>query len=311
MNRFRNILLVIDPNKFEANNAALRSAINLAKINDGKLMLMWTIERPSSITKQFRGIFNQDELLAYFIREAESQLLEIAKIAIAEGIEVQAKVVAGKNFIEIVRQMLLGKHDLLIKLADLQTSSFTSGDFHLMRKCPKPVWLIKNDQAEVKKVVAAIDLSLETEEEGRELNSLIMDLAIGLSKMEESELSVLSCWRLYGEYELRHSSFLHIPDEEVEALVAEEKRANENAIDNLLARHNADFAGKVLLKGRPGEVIPEYVNSEKANVVVMGTIARSGIPGLLIGNTAETVLQSINSSVITVKPKGFGSPIGD
>jgi universal stress protein E len=41
----------------------------------------------------------------------------------------------------------------------------------------------------------------------------------------------------------------------------------------------------------------------------MGTIGRSGIPGLLIGNTSETVLQAVNSSVITLKPDDFLSPI--
>jgi nucleotide-binding universal stress UspA family protein len=41
----------------------------------------------------------------------------------------------------------------------------------------------------------------------------------------------------------------------------------------------------------------------------MGTIGRSGIPGLLIGNTSEAVLQAIDSSVITIKPADFLSPI--
>jgi nucleotide-binding universal stress UspA family protein len=41
----------------------------------------------------------------------------------------------------------------------------------------------------------------------------------------------------------------------------------------------------------------------------MGTIGRVGILGFLIGNTAKTVLQSIKSSVITMKPMGFVSPV--
>ena len=41
----------------------------------------------------------------------------------------------------------------------------------------------------------------------------------------------------------------------------------------------------------------------------MGTLARSGIAGLLIGNTAENVLSAIDASVLTVKPADFVTPV--
>jgi nucleotide-binding universal stress UspA family protein len=41
----------------------------------------------------------------------------------------------------------------------------------------------------------------------------------------------------------------------------------------------------------------------------MGTISRTGVAGLLIGNTAERVLQKANCSVLAVKPDGFSSPV--
>jgi universal stress protein E len=41
----------------------------------------------------------------------------------------------------------------------------------------------------------------------------------------------------------------------------------------------------------------------------MGTLARSGLDGYFIGNTAETVLQHVACSVLTVKPDGFVSPV--
>jgi nucleotide-binding universal stress UspA family protein len=41
----------------------------------------------------------------------------------------------------------------------------------------------------------------------------------------------------------------------------------------------------------------------------MGTLGRSGIPGLFIGNTAEEVLQNTRSSILAVKPPGFVSPV--
>jgi nucleotide-binding universal stress UspA family protein len=41
----------------------------------------------------------------------------------------------------------------------------------------------------------------------------------------------------------------------------------------------------------------------------MGTVGRSGIPGLFIGNTAEEVLQNARASILAVKPPSFVSPV--
>jgi nucleotide-binding universal stress UspA family protein len=56
-------------------------------------------------------------------------------------------------------------------------------------------------------------------------------------------------------------------------------------------------------------VIPWVVRKRKIDLLVMGTICRTGIPGFIIGNTAEKVLDTINCSVLTVKPVGFVSPV--
>ena len=49
--------------------------------------------------------------------------------------------------------------------------------------------------------------------------------------------------------------------------------------------------------------------AEGIDLVVMGTVARSGIAGMLIGNTAERVLRKLPCSVLAVKPEGFTSPV--
>jgi nucleotide-binding universal stress UspA family protein len=44
-------------------------------------------------------------------------------------------------------------------------------------------------------------------------------------------------------------------------------------------------------------------------LLVMGTVCRTGVAGFLIGNTAEGVLDQINCSVLTLKPEGFKTPV--
>lgn len=45
------------------------------------------------------------------------------------------------------------------------------------------------------------------------------------------------------------------------------------------------------------------------DLIVMGTVARGGVPGLLIGNTAERLLPQLDASLLVLKPADFVSPI--
>ncbi|MDZ7749444.1 MAG: universal stress protein [Halofilum sp. (in: g-proteobacteria)] len=62
-------------------------------------------------------------------------------------------------------------------------------------------------------------------------------------------------------------------------------------------------------QGPAAEVVPTLAQELDAELVVMGTVGRTGIAGLLIGNTAETILERLASSVLAVKPPGFRTPV--
>ena len=64
-----------------------------------------------------------------------------------------------------------------------------------------------------------------------------------------------------------------------------------------------------LIKGSATESINKVASSIEADIIVMGTLGRTGIPGFFMGSTAEEVLQSTNASVLAVKPPGFISPV--
>jgi nucleotide-binding universal stress UspA family protein len=63
------------------------------------------------------------------------------------------------------------------------------------------------------------------------------------------------------------------------------------------------------LKGEAGDVIPGLAQVKQVDLIVMGTVSRSGLPGFLIGNSAEKVLPLVDCSLLTVKPEGFVSPV--
>ena len=43
----------------------------------------------------------------------------------------------------------------------------------------------------------------------------------------------------------------------------------------------------------------------RAAVTIIGTVARTGISGALIGNTAEVVLDALESDVLVLKPQSI------
>jgi nucleotide-binding universal stress UspA family protein len=61
--------------------------------------------------------------------------------------------------------------------------------------------------------------------------------------------------------------------------------------------------------GSAKKVIPPLAAELRADLIVMGTVARTGISGVIIGNTAETILDQLTCSVLAIKPPGFKTPV--
>jgi hypothetical protein len=78
-------------------------------------------------------------------------------------------------------------------------------------------------------------------------------------------------------------------------------------VDALARRHRASFASK--FKGEAATVIGALAEDLGADLILMGTLGRTDVPGLFIGSTAEDVLSSTRTSVLALKPPGFASPV--
>ena len=67
--------------------------------------------------------------------------------------------------------------------------------------------------------------------------------------------------------------------------------------------------GSIFVAARPRAAISSVAQGIGADLLVMGTVCRTGFTGFMIGNTAERVLTEVGCSVLTLKPSGFRSPI--
>jgi nucleotide-binding universal stress UspA family protein len=142
------------------------------------------------------------------------------------------------------------------------------------------------------------------------LDHTLVQLASSLAARQGGKLDVIHAWRLPGETLLRSPRVGADPDE-VDAMAQEMRESALIALDGLVAEA-AEFGVPVelhALKGRPGEVIPSVVADVRPGTLVIGTLARRGLPGVIIGNTAEWVFSQVDASILAVKHPGFRSPV--
>jgi nucleotide-binding universal stress UspA family protein len=229
------------------------------------------------------------------------------------GIQVNSKTIVGVPFIEIIREVLRNHHDLVMITAEgnsnLKEALFGNTTMHLMRKCPCPVWVIKPDQpSKFNRILAAVDLAQDDLERAA-LAAKILELASSQARSGNSELLIFHAWNLYGESVLRGRG--GIASEVMEKLLHDTKDAHRQRLVDLFQNHPLDDLKHeiYLLKGDAGTLISKLVQAKSIDLVVMGSVSRSGIAGFLIGNTAEKVLHQVDCSVLTIKPEGFITPV--
>lgn len=311
MRRFKRILFVADGAPGE--KAALGRAVGLARDNGARLTVTEIVPAPPPRLPLFGGELTEKKLRSLVSDEGRVTLQRLLTALSAEEVKIKSKVLLGEPFVEIVREVIKGRHDLVIKAAQEEKSAsamlFGSTDLHLLRKCPCPVWVLKSSRRQrYSRILAAVD-PVAADKKGRGLNRLILDLAVSLAQLEESELDIVHAWSLYAERALRGRHVL--PQREIDRMEEQTRDEHRARLDKLIAPYSLEglTAQVHLIKGEPGEVIPRVAKERRVELIVMGTVARTGIPGLFIGNTAERVLGSVDCSVLAVKPKGFVTPV--
>ena len=321
MHQFRNILLAAGGDHLGP--GVLVRAARLATQNGASVKLIAVVEDLPWYTRLV--LPTADELQALIVRDRAEALERLVEPLRRDGVAVATEVLRGRRHIEMVRQVLRGGHDLLMKEAGPNEDvPFGSTDMHLLRTCPCPVWLVKPGHGErpFSQVLVPVDPAPPPDEtdllhikedlapNDPALDARILELAGSLADGDGAELHVLHAWSAPGEGFLRGDPML--ARGQVERYVEDSQAEARKALDDLLAQAGGRPGRRSvhLLKGDPAEVIAGFAKAGRVDLIVMGTVARTGIGGLLIGNTAETILQRVDSSVLAVKPEGFVSPVG-
>lgn len=290
--------------------AALKQAVWLARQTGATIALIHVLPDlrkavlTASSSAQRDLFFGEGEKFQQEIREESLARMRfvLAKLHV-EDLGIHCEVLLGDPSLAIIHEVQRGGYDAVFVGTRNQSAweRFVMGSTakRLIRNCPSPVWTVNASSHEVpRKVLVATDFS--------DASRRAALLGRRIARQADAEFHVV-----------------HIIDsEEIPVGIIEKLSAGSTLRDemNSIGQHKmADFiagldanpepAHSHVFWGIASQDIPKLAEQLKIDLVVLGSVGRSGIKGVLLGNTAEKILNSCDCSILAVKPEGFVSPI--
>ena len=314
MQSFRRILVGVDlshGDRFVSSDLnapteeAVHRALWLASHVSGEITFFVALELSAQAEELLREHVAGDEPTVD--DDAHAVLGQLVARAEREGVTARAKVVHGRAWEELIRESVRERHDLLIvgtrNLGVVSRALFGSTGMKLLRYSPVPVWVTRPDPDwSDLKVLVATDFS--------DVAQHALDVAVRMGQLVDIKLSVVHALEPALDTRVLRRSFT---PEEVEARRRAAREESERALHEQLARtdyRTLKFGVQPLvIEGRAERVLLDFIEQQGIDLVVMGTIARGGLQGLFVGNTAERLLPQIPCSILAVKPEGFVTPV--
>lgn len=316
MQPFRNILVGVDLTQYDATtlqpSAVAGKVIHRALWLAGKTAARLTFFSAVNLTPEALPYLEESDRrqLAQTTEHAAGKILSgLVERARGQGIEAVQKLVLGRTGLELIRQVLRDQHDLLLigtrDRKGLGRMLFGSAAIKLIRRCPCPVWVAKPDgDPDPLNILVSSDLSPVSEK--------ALALAVQLAQITPAKVHLLHV----VDFPLDHIWSTGLPDAKEEAYRRSVRHQAEKALKTQLEHAGAlglSPAVQIHLTDDPGglpdEGILSFIAAHKIDLLVMGTVGRSGMLGVMIGNTAERILPELACSLLAVKPAEFVCPV--
>ncbi len=198
MVKYQNILVVINPE--EERQIALERAVKVAELDENAhLTLLLTIYDFSYEMTAMLSVDERQEMRDGVISQRREWLDEILTPYRTQGIECEVKVVwHNRPFECVIQEVLEQRHDLVVKATHhhsfLQTFIFTPTDWHLLRKCPCPVLLVKEGHWQRGgNIIAAINCSSDDPDQ-KLLNERITQEGSDIAELLGSNLYLVNTY---------------------------------------------------------------------------------------------------------------------
>ncbi len=213
----------------------------------------------------------------------------------------------------IVRHAVASGADLVIKdthhHSAVARALLTNTDWHLIRTCPTPLWLVKaNAFSDIPTFVAAID-PMHEHDKPAALDDEILQISKMLADRLGGRLHAFHCYDPRNAVAAATAGSdmpVSLPGDEIERQMHEEHQLR---FGEIAAFHGVDDDKTHLVAGMAHEELPIIAQKLEAAVVVMGAVARNRLKRLFIGATAERTMEHLPCDLLIVKPDWFETPV--
>lgn len=311
METYQNILVVIDPTTNE--QKALKRAIDLAtsihatgsQVNVSAFLSIFdfSYEMTTILSSDERDVMRQS-----VIKDKEIWLKSIIS-ELNPAIKIDCKVVwHNRPFEAIIERVIEDNYDLVIKGTHqhdkLKSVVFTPTDWHILRKCPCPVLLVKEHEWPINgNILAAVNVGSD-EEEHHSLNIKITKEAKQLAELIRANVHLVNSFPGTPV-----NIAIEIPEFNSNEYNDTMHKHHEQAMISHANQFDISVVNTHVEEGLPETVIEQVANKLDAELVILGTVGRTGFSAALIGNTAEHVIDQLNCDVLALKPDGYISPL--
>lgn len=280
---------------------ALQQAIWVAKANAGSIHCLHSTFNDEYYTP----VPTHSKVVHVGLSEAGSEALE-GCVAEAEnsGVPAELSVTEGRIWVDTIQLAMRERAELVIigKRNEPAEDGRRLGSVavKLLRKCPTPVWVVRPEHDLVHRLVlAATDLTPVGDEAVR--------CAAYVAQRHACDLHVVHAWQMPMALQLESA---RMSDEALDEAIEGIRKGCQDHIIKSLAPYEGEREPIIhVSKGSPAQTLREAVSHLDPDLLVMGTVSRTGVAGLLLGSTAERMLDQVDCSILTVKPEGFVSPV--
>ena len=294
MKRLKSILLYA--REASDSDVALQRAEALASSHEA---VLWVVDVLPSRDRPWSTLARDPGSRQAVVAGRQEELDLLVTPACRRGVPVRVEVLIGTPSVELTREVVRNGHDLVVLNAGTVEGRpeplFGRTDLRLLRDCPCSVWVNRRvDHGQHRRVLAALDAGEDWSE--RQQESLrVLEHSVAIANANGSELRIVSC--------LGHWTSSNSPGVGTNALGHYRRR-----LDQLLARCDLRGVPHDVRLERAAAVDVIAAHREEIDVLVLGTVWRSGPAGVLIGDTAQDALARLDCSVLAVKPEGVRTP---
>ncbi|MDZ7770773.1 MAG: universal stress protein [Woeseiaceae bacterium] len=200
--------------------------------------------------------------------------------------------------------------DLIIRSArkhsKLERLLISATDWELIRHAPQTVWLVKKrpgpDGARLN-ALAAVD-PVHAEEKKVGLDKLILNAAADIAAPNNGSLHLFHAWQPGAAIAPAIAAGPHVPMPVVRVdsgLVDSMREERQKLLGELAREHSIADSDVHLQEGAVTDTLDDVVDDNAIDVVVAGGVSRGRFERLVIGSTAEAILESVDCDIVIVK----------